>query len=343
MSKISLRSESSVKIPWSDLQFTESTDDNESIDQISEGGFSKVYRGEWRVSSNDDNNTNNIVMLPVAVKVMHISQPTVRKRFIKEVTALAINSTRKNAVRLYGGGEDDLAEKCWIVMELMNEGNLDQFCVKSITNPRPHILGLSWPRKWHLVRSTVEAVHNLHQYQIMHRDIKRSNFLIRKIEGEEKNNTVEGKEESNEMKRSDEIRREDRSVCEAVICDLGCCEAIWTPTATTNKQKEFIHTAIYSAPEWLETDGQNSYTPAMDIFSLGIAFWEVFFNEKVYGGRPFGMIESGIILGQIRPPLKNIHQFVPEPYTLNEFPKVWNIFDFSARGNIVPIACHNCS
>ena len=231
----------------------------ESPDKVGEGAFGDVYRAMWspgfvepgeplagdgamEVKSSDEDRIPQ--PLVVAVKVMEMDEPRLRKRFLHEVALLAENQRNSTqAIRLYGAS--NTGSTCYIVMEYMPHGDLHNF----IHNKKVYsFLPLNpWPLLPVLL-SVAQAVADLHEAGIVHRDLKPSNFLMHRDEASEE--------------------------WSVKVCDLGLSLALWTWTSSSAvPQKGWVGTYAYSAPEYLNM-GSMTYTKEMDVYSLAVILWE---------------------------------------------------------------------
>jgi sterile alpha motif and leucine zipper-containing kinase AZK len=165
-------------------------------------------------------------------------QPSTLNEFRKETEIMA-TLQHPNIVRLYGicleQGHNSM------VMEYMQHGSLLDFLEN---NPN-----ISWSVRWNIALDISKGLLCLHQHSpvIMHRDLKSPNVLL------------------------DEHNR-------AKICDFGLAKVRHTTRLNTSRAnpastRGFIGTVNWTAPELFEPTAP--YTPACDIYSLGIILWEL--------------------------------------------------------------------
>ena len=213
----------------------------ESQEYIGKGGFGRVYRAIWKRPEHPDQQ--------VVVKVIDIEQVIIRQNFMREARMLARQSQSKpQAIRLYGTSSTET--KCYIVMEYMPNGDLEQFYQSSAYEH------MSWPQRFRLFSSIAKVVADLHDTGLVHCDIKPDNFLMHQ----------EAKGDEWDVK----------------ICDLGLAKSLREASNTTpsigNKRRGVPG---YLAPEYLSM-AAHTYTTAMDVFSLGMTIWSVVFKTMPF-------------------------------------------------------------
>ncbi|CAF4037688.1 unnamed protein product, partial [Rotaria sp. Silwood1] len=133
-----------------------------------------------------------------------------------------------------------------------------------------------WPDRLSIALQAAKGVHFLHQYkpQILHRDIKSSNFLLEK------------KHEEYLVK----------------ICDFGLAKTRSETTCQTRNKTTESFTLAWAAPEILKFE---DYTEKSDIYSLGIVYWELATSRKPYDGLAPDLITHRVCDGQ-RLPIQKI-------------------------------------
>ena len=139
----------------------------------------------------------------------------------------------RNIIRLYNKQETE--DEIQILLEYAEKGNLFNLIQKSN--------GLDEFQAYQYFIQTVNAVHFLHQNNIIHRDIKPENILL----GE--NGLVK-------------------------LCDFG-----WAKELTINKRSTFCGTMEYMAPEIVESE---KYDFSVDVWSLGILLYELIMGHSPF-------------------------------------------------------------
>ena len=145
---------SAWKINSEELQFNE-TEEN----FIGEGGYGKVYRGEWGG-------------VTVAIKKLHVKKLTTRaeKEYLKEIQLLW-GLHHSGLVKFFGAVMKPGFYA--MVMELMEGGALYYML-------HDDDIELSWLRKCKILHAISAGVEYLHSHNIIHRDLKSLNVLLDK-------------------------------------------------------------------------------------------------------------------------------------------------------------------
>ena len=142
------------EIKYEDLSYNEAEENF-----IGEGGYGKVYRGEWRGG-------------PVAIKKLHVRQLTRRAQndYVREIELLW-GLQHSALVKLYGAVMNQGFYA--MVMELMEGGSLYYML-------HDDDIELSWLRKCKILHAISAGVEYLHSQNIIHRDLKSLNVLLDK-------------------------------------------------------------------------------------------------------------------------------------------------------------------
>ncbi|CAF1193133.1 unnamed protein product [Rotaria sordida] len=175
----------------------------------------------------------------VAIKVIRVNNITdiVKQGFLKEITTM-YQIRYEHVLNVLGACIE--SNYYALVMEYMSLGSLyDLLKNKEQT--------LSWPIRWSLALQMTKGINCLHMMSILHRDIKSSNFLI---EMAPNGYLVKVADFSLAQIRSESSRQ----------------------SISNTSRKIPSGTLRWTAPE-LFANGKSSM--ASDVYSLGMAFWEV--------------------------------------------------------------------
>jgi serine/threonine protein kinase len=230
------------------------------IKYIAKGGFGRVYVANWIdgcIDNWDDNNQNwkrKDQNKFVALKSLNNSK-NVTLEFMNEVNYFVITylillylvliliniqitlhhkvNLHKTVIKLYGITQDPETENYIMVLDYAENGSLRKYLDINYNE-------LSWNKKFNCLHSIAHGLRNIHEKELIHRDLHIGNILRLK-----------------------------NLTC---ITDMGLCKpADYIASENTTKYK--IYGILpYIAPEILR--GQ-SYTKAADIYSFGIIMYEV--------------------------------------------------------------------
>ncbi|MFE4970674.1 serine/threonine-protein kinase [Kitasatospora sp. NPDC056651] len=231
----------------------------ELVEKIGGGAMGSVWRAE-----------DTVLARQVAVKILRselLEDDTSAQRFRREARLVAaVDHPGVVGVHDYGesGGEGE--ERCaYIVMELIDGRPLDR--VLKDTGP----MGIE--RTLELAAGALDALHIAHQREIVHRDVKPSNLMVR----------ADGR---------------------VAITDFGIARAL----ASTKLTAPFaiIGTALYMSPE--QAEGA-SLGPATDLYSIGVVCYELLVGEPPYSGD--GPLQ--IALKHVNQPVPALPETFPAP------------------------------
>ncbi|HEX7839490.1 MAG TPA: serine/threonine-protein kinase, partial [Kofleriaceae bacterium] len=129
-------------------------------EQIGEGGYGAVYRGEQPLLERD-----------VVVKVLHErrADDVSRGRFLREAK-LASRLDHPYAAHVYAFGAEDQDGLLWIAMELVQGVPLDDWLEERGPMPLDQFVPF--------FECVAEVVHAAHERGIVHRDLKPSNIMV---------------------------------------------------------------------------------------------------------------------------------------------------------------------
>ena len=148
-------------------------------DKIGDGGMGVVYRG-W-LYHNPAGFHSHVPPHPVAVKALHptmTSREHIRKLFVGEATALK-SLNHPNVVHFFAFVE--APGQLAIVIEFVDGEALDAVIARraaaAIAGREPC---LTFARAWHYFEQLLGALAATHELDIVHRDVKPANLLIRR-------------------------------------------------------------------------------------------------------------------------------------------------------------------
>ncbi|CAF1360327.1 unnamed protein product [Didymodactylos carnosus] len=222
-------------------------DELQLVQSIGSGAFSKVHLGTWSSRCQT-----------VAIKKLHLSDmdKQMETQFTNEVSTLC-RIRYEHVVSVFGACIRPNAYA--IVVEHMPLGSL--FDVLRKKDP---ILTNHWSILSQIIKS-INYLHMLHP-PIFHRDIKSTNFLL---------------------KRSN---KEDGYLVK--VCDFGLSE---TRRESTRQTHMTCGTLQWMAPEIMKME---KYTEKSDVYSLGTVLWELVTNKIPYNEVEESTIRSTVLAGE---------------------------------------------
>lgn len=224
----------------------------EIISLIGQGGMADVYKAR-------DSILNRIVAIKVLREKLS-EDPMTLVRFQREASA-ASRLSHPNVVDIYDVGEYNGMH--YIVMEYIRGRTLKQLI--SLRG------ALSVEEACHIMKQLTSAVLNAHQNNIIHRDIKPQNVLV----------------------------KDDGTI---KITDFGIAVATGSVGLTLNNA--VMGSAHYLAPETAQGKEPNFQ---VDIYSLGIVFFELLTGSVPYHGKT----PTEIAIKHLREPIPYVRDFNP--------------------------------
>ncbi|RHZ57545.1 hypothetical protein Glove_386g25 [Diversispora epigaea] len=226
------------------------------IKKIGQGGFSQIYTATWEISGSIRyNGTVRRSKQKIVLKVLNNSQ-NVDTEFLNELkltfqfrTKLSKEYT-KNIIECYGVTQDPQTKNYAFVLAYMPSGDLHHFMRKNFEY-------FGWHNKIFYLNSIVEGIKNIHDKEIIHRDLHSGNILV------EKNYAAA-----------------DRTI----ISDLGFSQPA-NIDSNLSRESQIYGIIPYMAPELFKNQ---PYSYASDIYSLGMIMWQL-----TSGHRPFHDQEHG--------------------------------------------------
>ncbi|MCS6884047.1 MAG: protein kinase [Acidobacteriota bacterium] len=204
----------------------------------------------------------------VAIKVMQSSALTGESMTFRFMREAKATAMLEhpNAVTIYDFGTID--DKAFIVMEFINGISLREMLNKTGRLTPKQALSLFAP-----ICSVVEAAHKI---GIVHRDLKPENVMLKQTE--------------------------DGSFVVKVV-DFGLAKILHADDPKLTQTGQIMGTPYYMSPEMFEG---NLSTPSVDIYALGIIFYEM-----IAGSPPYTGSLEAIIAGHLLKPLPPVRSYVP--------------------------------
>ncbi len=229
----------------------------EVVEQIGQGGMATVYKAYQPALDRY-----------VAIKVLpatYAKDPTFMERFVREARAIA-KLYHPHILPVHDFGEQD--GTTYIVMEYVSGGTLKRRLKPNQPMPLRDAIDL--------ILQVCQALECAHQHNIVHRDIKPGNMLL----------------------RSDSF---------VLLSDFGIAKILEANTVLT-RTGVGIGTPQYMSPE--QSTGSANVGPRSDLYSLGIVLY-----QAVAGRVPFGSPGDApltISLKHVNEPLPPPRQFAPD-------------------------------
>lgn len=208
--------------------------------KLGQGGMASVYEA-----------TDTRLQRKVAIKIMHphlAEQGSFRERFLQEARAAA-SLDHPNIVRVLTF--DHVQGELFIVMELIRGGNLRRYMKRLHEQAR----FIDFPEAIDLTRQIAEALDYAHKQNMIHRDIKPDNVVLKPVKG-----------------KPDEYI--------PVLTDFGLAKLTSSGEEAVTDQP--LGTYAYMSPE--QTDGL-AIDGRSDIYSLGIMLYELAVGKLPYQPR----------------------------------------------------------
>lgn len=206
-------------------------------EQIGHGGTGAVYRG-----------TQLAVDRPVAVKLLHpnyVGHKKLQARFEVEARAIA-RLNHPNCITLFDFGYSDSIGAFYTIVEYIDGVPLYELIPQ---NP-------SVKRVIEVIRQIASALGHAHHHGILHRDLKPENIMLARMT------------DGTEM-----VKVLDFGIAQIMKGDSGDDEDDGFEADRLTRVGEVFGTPPYMSPE--QARSSRDLTPASDIYSLGIIFYEL--------------------------------------------------------------------
>jgi len=223
------------------------------------GAYGKVWKGTMSGT-------------PVAIKEMYNATRT--ESIENEILVLG-EIHNPYCLRLLGVYKDDKnQDRYYLITEFVDQGDLSQVIKENKGHKIPELTKLK------ILRDVARGITFLHENQIIHRDIKADNCLVRSISPD---------------------------ACQfALVGDFGISKLM--RQFESQQQTVGIGTPVYMAPECFTS----SYTCAIDVYSFGVVMNELFSEE-----RPWCHVETEFtseIIGLVEEKQRPRKNFTKEQY-----------------------------
>jgi len=198
--------------------------------KIGEGGMGTVYSGK-----------HTRIDRKVAIKVLHphlVKSEAIRHRFINEANTLAAIQ-HPNIVQLYDYVEQD--DNLFLIMEFIEGKSIDAF-IKQISGPIPEDKTII------MFRQILDAMYYAHNQNIIHRDIKPGNFII---------------------KPNGQIK----------ILDFGIAKIVDKEEYNLTQTGGKVGTVMYMSPEQVQGKPLDNRS---DIYALGVTLFQMLTGKLPY-------------------------------------------------------------
>ncbi|UZO15236.1 uncharacterized protein OCT59_006667 [Rhizophagus irregularis] len=242
-------------------------DNFKNIELIGEGGFSRIYKATWidsKISWGDvlDYSQQDESEI-VALKKLKNSKNITSKELNELKIFFHYSSNRKKSydkyVNIYYGITQDPTTQDLIFIMPYYKCDLTYKMTKCFYIN-------SWNWKIDYLEDIINGLVNIHDENIVHRDLHSGNILLTAING-------------------------------IKICDLGTSKSA---IELTDNEEDIYGIIPYVAPEVLQ---RKNYTKASDIYSFGMIMWEVMVGRKPFWDRNHNTELIIEICDGLRPPI----------------------------------------
>lgn len=218
--------------------------------ELGRGAMGVVYEGRHRETGRR-----------VAMKFMLTTDPTLRRRFEREVGAL-LKVQHANVIRIVDAGESE--GRPWFAMEFVKGTDLEAVLRENL---RRTDATLECERIREIFAQLADALAHCHRQGVVHRDVKPANILIEEQTGR------------------------------PILTDFGLMKSAGVGEASRalTATNEIIGTPAFMGPEQIEPKGRwGSPGPASDVWGLGMSMY-----FALTGRLPFNTTSMSVLLGEV--------------------------------------------
>lgn len=236
---------------------------------IGSGGMGEVYLAE-------DVRMHRQVAAKVVQVDSNAGAADALRLFLREVTAIA-RLDHPHILPLYDYGEETIEtiQIAYLITPYRAEGSLATWLERRASNPQKQQLTLK--QVVHIIQQAADALQYAHDRQIIHQDVKPSNFLIRE-------------------------KSEDDEFPILLLADFGIARLT---SATSSMSQSVRGTPSYMAPElWA---GAAAF--ASDQYALAVMAYELLTGQTPFSGSPMHMMYAH--LHTPPPPISTLNRFLP--------------------------------
>ncbi|KAF0546325.1 serine/threonine protein kinase [Gigaspora margarita] len=240
-------------------------------DPIAKGNYSKVFIGEWKPLEQGDEvvDDKELINIDIALKVLKGSN-NLGSVFLNEFK-IHYKFLGVCAIRFYGLTMHPEMNEYAMVMKRAIHGDLRKFIDRKFIDKSE----LSWLERVKILSSIAKSLNELHNSDILHRDLHCGNILVDDVDNDTK----------------------------IFISDFGFSRTI------DSQSNDIIGVMPYVAPEVL--CGQ-PYIKESDIYSLGTIMWELTSSKRPFSDRAHDIgLAFEIVSEKLRP---KVVEGTPEVY-----------------------------
>lgn len=203
-----------------------------SIKKVGDGSYGKIYLGLLISNCNEnvEKQEKTVAIKKIKLKKQKRLDCDKEKNIMQQLTEAGC----KNIVTFYRYNVTQVTYS--IVMEYLPFGDLRDYLLKNAE--------LTLAQRLHIMKSLTEGVYQMHELNIVHRDIKLENALIASIGPK----------------------------IGVKLCDFGFAKKV-------DDKVELGGTPPYCAPEIFD---DHPHTLKSDIYSLGFTYWEIINGKKAF-------------------------------------------------------------
>ncbi|CAB4433285.1 unnamed protein product [Rhizophagus irregularis] len=257
----------------------------DKIKKIGKGGFATIYSAIWKdgplyLESQGENYKRDSYK-EVALKCLENSQNHVNE-LLKEVKAYSTKPTHSSILKVYGISQEPSTKNYIIVLHYAAGGSFDHWI-----DINDNYKSFNWKKKIQALFHIANGLRELHDEQIVHRDLHTRNILFN-------NPSI-------------------KPYIKIYISDMGLCGEVG------NLDKTKIYGVIpYVAPEVLR---EKLYTKAADIYSFGMIMYFVATERQPFDDRAHDLCLTLDICNGIRPEINE--KAIPRCY-INLMKRCWD-------------------